>query len=59
MKQITFENCGYHITESFQRYCCLLFQSYIQNENYHEKKDGVDSYNYIPQFVRMPCKINE
>lgn len=53
---MTFANCGYMVTQSFQQYCSLLFQSYIDNERYCEKAaDGATHHSYPPQFVRMNC----
>ena len=49
---MTFETCGYHVTESFQRYCALLFESYINNAKF-ATKDGEMCHAYPPQFVRM------
>ena len=53
---MTFDTCGYHVTESFQRYCSLLFQSYISNTKYVTNKDNDAKHAYPPQFVRMSCE---
>ena len=53
---MTFDTCGYHVTESFQRYCTLLFQSYISNTKYVTSKDSEAKHSYPPQFVRMSCE---
>ena len=49
---MTFDTCGYHVTESFQRYCALLFESYINNAKF-VTKDAEMRHAYPPQFVRM------
>ena len=53
---MTFDTCGYHVTESFQRYCSLLFQSYISNTKYVTGKENESKHAYPPQFVRMSCE---
>lgn len=42
---MTFATCGYHVTESFQRYCALLFESYINNAKF-ATKDGEMRHAY-------------